>query len=117
MKIVLPALLGLLALIAGPSLAGDADHGKALYAMYCTQCHGIRGDGHGINAPALSVMPRDHTDRGEMSARTDDDLAKAIRDGGKAINKSILMPAWGGNLNDSAINDLIAYLRALCCHH
>ena len=95
--------------------AGDAEHGEALYEMYCTQCHGIQGDGKGINAPQLSVQPRNHTDRSEMSARTDDDLFKAIKEGGQAVNKSVLMPNWDGNLNDEAIGDLVAYLRVLCC--
>lgn len=108
-------ILACLALAGSVQAGGDTRHGKALYEVYCTQCHGLKGNGHGINAPALSVMPRDHTDTGEMSARTDEDLAKAIRDGGKAVNKSVLMPAWGGNLSDGDIQDLVAYLRELCC--
>lgn len=96
-------------------LAADVDHGKLLYETYCTQCHGLSGDGKGINAPHLAVQPRNHTDRGEMSARTDDDLFKAIKEGGQAVNKSILMPNWDGNIDDDGIHDLVAYLRHLCC--
>lgn len=100
-----------------PSLAwaGNAEHGKLAYQTYCTQCHGINGDGKGVNAPHLAVQPRNHTDRGEMSARTDQDLFKAIKEGGQAVNKSILMPNWDGNLSDQEINDLVAYLRQICC--
>ena len=72
--------------------APNAANGKALYQTYCVQCHGVNGDGKGINAPHLSVQPRNHTDRSEMSARTDEDLFKAIKDGGQAVNKSVLMP-------------------------
>ena len=50
-----------------------------------------------------------------MSARTDDDLFKAIKEGGQAVNKSILMPNWDGNMTDAEIHDVVAYLRALCC--
>ncbi|MDZ7784769.1 MAG: hypothetical protein U5K56_18095 [Halioglobus sp.] len=32
----------------------------------------------------MSVQPRDHTDPEEMAARTDEELAKAIKHGGKA---------------------------------
>jgi cytochrome c oxidase cbb3-type subunit 3 len=94
---------------------GDPGHGKDLYEIYCTQCHGVQGNGLGINATSLTVQPRDHTDVGEMSARTDEDLFKAISQGGKAVNKSVLMPAWGRNLSEAEIRDLIAHLRDLCC--
>ncbi|HEX7081546.1 MAG TPA: cytochrome c [Gammaproteobacteria bacterium] len=102
--------------LPGVSLAdGDAERGQALYRIYCTQCHGLQGNGRGVNVPDMAVMPRDHTDRVEMSARTDEDLFKAIQGGGKAVDKSVLMPAWGGNFSDENIRDLVAYLRKLCC--
>lgn len=93
----------------------EADRGKQLYDVYCTQCHGVNADGKGINAAHMSVQPRDHTDTKEMSARTDEELFKVIKHGGKSINKSVLMPIWGGNLNDDDINALVAHLRKLCC--
>ncbi len=105
-----------LALLAGAAHAeGTADRGKELYRIYCTQCHGVQGNGKGVNAATLSVQPRDHTDTGEMSARTDEDLFKAIKHGGKAVNKSVLMPNWNANLGDDDIHSLVAYLRELCC--
>ncbi|HEX6997464.1 MAG TPA: cytochrome c [Gammaproteobacteria bacterium] len=116
----------LLAVLTGASLAGLADtgladgdprQGEALYKVYCTQCHGLEGNGRGVNTPDMAVQPRNHTDRGEMSARTDEDLFKAIQGGGKAVNKSVLMPAWGGNLDEAEIRDLVAYLRELCCEN
>lgn len=115
-RLLLAVLGGSLASITGSSLAdGDPRHGEALYKVYCTQCHGLEGNGRGINTPDMAVLPRNHTDRGEMSARTDADLFKAIQGGGKAVNKSVLMPAWGENLDESDIHDLVAYLRELCC--
>jgi len=111
------AVLAAGALCAGLASADDdAARGQTLYRVYCTQCHGLEGNGRGINTPHMSVQPRDHTDRAEMSARTDDDLFKAIQNGGKAVNKSVLMPAWGGNLSDEDIRALVAYLRELCCN-
>lgn len=97
------------------AVAGDNSRGETLYETYCTQCHGLAGNGKGVNVPHLSVQPRDHTDRAEMSARTDEELFKAIKLGGQAVNKSILMPNWDGNLTDEEIRDLVAYLRRLCC--
>lgn len=105
------------AAFSGHALAADAEAGEHLYQVYCTQCHGINGDGKGINIADMSVLPRDHTDTSEMSARTDAELVKAIKHGGKAVNKSVLMPAWGKNLNDAQVDNLVAYLRQICCEN
>jgi cytochrome c oxidase cbb3-type subunit 3 len=85
-----------------------------IYRTYCTQCHGVQGNGKGINIRDMSVQPRDHTDAHEMSTRSDADLAKAIKEGGVAVNKSVLMPNWGDLLSDEEITDLVAHLRKLC---
>lgn len=95
--------------------AGGAAQGEQLYKVYCVQCHGISGHGDGVNVPALSVQPRNHHDTAEMMARSDEELFKAVKEGGKSINKSNLMPAWGGNLDDNEIHALVSYMRGLCC--
>lgn len=84
------------------------------YKTYCSQCHGSNGDGKGVNARDLSVQPRDHTDAKAMSARSDEHLIKVIREGGRAIDKSILMPEWDETLSAQEIRDLVLYLRELC---
>ena len=89
--------------------------GKQLYQVYCVQCHGITGDGYGINVEDMSVLPKDHTDTKEMITRSDEDLFKAIKYGGKAVSKSVLMPAWEANLNDKQIDAIVVYLRDVCC--
>lgn len=113
-KILLAAAAGWLAVIAAPSVMA-AEQGERLYTMLCVQCHGSNGDGRGVNATHMSVQPRSHIDRGEMMARTDEDLFKVIQQGGSSINKSVLMPAWGINLSSDEIDSLVAYLRVLCC--
>lgn len=103
-------------LLAGTTaVSAEDDRGAVLYEVYCTQCHGLKGNGGGINAAHMSVLPRDHTDTGEMSARTDEELFKVIKHGGKSINKSVQMPIWGGNLTDEDIHALVDHLRSLCC--
>ena len=106
---------GLLALPFAVLADGGEVDGKKLYQALCTQCHGTQGDGKGINAAHMSVQPRSHIDTAEMSTRTDDDLYKVIEQGGKAINKSVLMPAWKDNLSEAQINALVKHLRDLCC--
>lgn len=93
----------------------SSDSGENLYKVYCTQCHGIEGDGYGINVEDMEVLPKDHSDTEEMMSRTDEDLFKAIKHGGKSVDKSVLMPNWDANLSDEQINALVKYLRVLCC--
>ena len=84
------------------------------YKAYCVQCHGMEGNGKGVNIRDMSVQPRDHTDAKAMSARSDDMLFKVIKEGGTSISKSILMPSWEGTFSDEEIKDLVQYLRTLC---
>ena len=106
--LLLPVLLALI-----PSLA-MAESAKDNYHTYCIQCHGMRGDGMGVNIGEMSVQPRDHTDAKAMGGRSDDELFKVIKEGGLSISKSVLMPPWGGTFTDNEIHDLVKYLRTLC---
>jgi len=110
--------IGLLVLTGLPVMAAETSLGHDLYKTYCWQCHGMKGTGNGVNVPDMSVQPRDHTDTKEMSSRSDEELFKAIKEGGQAISKSVLMPPWGENLTDTEIHALVDYLRELCqCQH
>lgn len=50
---------------SGPTTRGPEQAqptgGAAVYAKYCAQCHGDKGDGRGIAAPLLRPAPRDFT--------------------------------------------------------
>ncbi len=92
----------------------QAEIAKDNYQTYCVQCHGLEGDGKGINVADMSTQPRDHTDAKEMSARTDEELFKVIKDGGQSINKSVLMPPWSSILTDDEIKNMVSYLHTLC---
>jgi cytochrome c oxidase cbb3-type subunit 3 len=64
-------------------------------------------------AAALNPKPRDHTAGEHMNGLTDDYLFNLIKNGGGAVDKSRLMPAFGGQLEDRDIRNLIAYIRSL----
>lgn len=114
MKTSILAFTLLAATTGSPALlAADTENGRTLYRGYCAQCHGLEGDGFGVNAPDMEVAPKDHTETKEMQARSDADLFKAIKQGGKAVDKSVLMPNWDANMSDDEIRDLVAYLRIL----
>jgi cytochrome c oxidase cbb3-type subunit 3 len=87
---------------------------STVYDVYCAQCHGLKRNGSGINLPGLSVRPRDHTDTKAMNDTPDEELHKAIKEGGLAVNKSGLMPAWSGVLTDPQIDEMVTYLREVC---
>nr|WP_315254678.1 cytochrome c [uncultured Duganella sp.] len=97
---------------AKPAKADEA-HAIKVYNTYCVQCHGVNRDGNGINAASMAVKPRDHTDTKAMGDTPDDTLFKAIKGGGLAVSKSVLMPKWEGVLNDDEIKELVTYLRVV----
>ena len=96
--------------------AADAEQGKKLYGQFCASCHGLSGKGDGAAAAALNPKPRDHTDKEYMSKMSDAEMLKVIKDGGASIGRSPLMPPWGASLKDEQIQDIIAYVRTLCCN-
>lgn len=91
----------------------DEAHSVKLYNTYCVQCHGVNRDGNGINSASMAVKPRDHTDTKSMGDTPDETLFKAIKGGGLAVSKSILMPKWEGVLTDDDIKELVSYLRVV----
>lgn len=109
----LTGLVILLVAVAAPSSAGSA---KENYRLYCVQCHGVLGNGEGVNwtSGGLTVSPRDHTYAKEMRQLRDEELRLAIAEGGDAVQKSEQMPAWGDVLSKREIQELVRYLRELC---
>lgn len=91
------------------------EQGKKLYEQFCATCHGQSGKGDGPAAAVLEPKLRDHTSKEVMSKLSDDDLFNVIKNGGASVGKSPLMPPWGASLQDDQIQDVIAYIRALCC--
>jgi len=106
-----PVLILLFVLFSSTASATSAEDN---YKNFCWQCHGMTGNGMGLNVQDMSVQPRDHTSAKSMGGRSDSDLFKVIKEGGLAIDKSVLMPPWGDSLSDNEINDLVKYLRELC---
>ncbi len=84
------------------------------YQFYCAQCHGVKGKGNGINAPFLTVPPRDHTKASYLETRSDEQLFTAIKHGGLSVGRAPCMPSWGNTLDDTLIQSLVRYIRELC---
>jgi mono/diheme cytochrome c family protein len=107
------ALLLILLAAAQPAAAQDMAEGKKLYITYCSGCHGESGKGDGAAAASLPVKPTNHTDGVAMNQLPDRFLFEIISKGGQAVGKSPFMPAWGNQLREKQIRDVIAYVRSL----
>lgn len=96
---------------------GDEKAGKEKYTVLCASCHGNSGKGDGPAAAALTPKPRSLADEKYMKTLSNEYLFKIIKNGGASVGKSPLMPAWGGQLKDQDIWNVVAYIRELAESH
>jgi mono/diheme cytochrome c family protein len=101
------------ALPAVDSSSYEQRQGKYLFVKYCAVCHGEQGKGDGFNAYNLNPKPRDFTDAHYMKVLADEKIRQTISGGGRSVNKSPLMPSWGGTISKQEIGYLVSYLRTL----
>lgn len=99
----------------------DARRGEAVYKQGCIACHGAEGKG-ADEASTVFVRPDTFPDftRCDQTTPEPDSAYKAvILHGGHGLGFSQIMPAFGDQLTDQQINDVIAYLRSFChnVHH
>ncbi len=86
----------------------QAEDGKALYDQQCAKCHGQ--DGKGETKMGKKLGAKDYTDAKVQDALKVDAAVKAIKEGLKDGDKTLMKPAEG--LTDDQINGLVAYMRS-----
>ena len=91
--------------------AEQAFDAKGAFGTVCSTCHGPAGAGNGPGAAALNPKPANFGDPAFWQGKTDEELVKAIREGGASVGKSALMPAWGGLYNEAQAKALVAYIK------
>src|SRR5438093_1484988 len=98
-----------------PEVGWLLDNPSQVIDQRCAKCHGKsgHGDGQGLKDLDAGVVPVDWTDKSAMAKWSDGDLAKIIDQGGKALGKSKVMPAYHGKLSPEEIAQLVAYIRSL----
>lgn len=83
--------------VTSPGSAAPADHGKAVFAQYCSACHGAAGEGS--VGPSLQA---------ESSRKNSGEVAAFIKDPKAPMPK--LYPA---PLDDQAVTDVAAFVETL----
>jgi len=84
---------------------------KGAFSTVCATCHGPAGAGDGPGAAALNPKPANFADAAFWAGKTDEELIKAIREGGAAVGLSPLMPAWGGLYDEAKAKALVEYIK------
>jgi len=105
---------------ANVSASDKGATGEGAYMGYCLPCHGMEGKGDGPLAESIAdendgLKPRNFTNADYMSTRTDEELFKVIKFGGKKSGFSEVMPDWGYNFPDADIRGLVKYIRTKLC--
>jgi mono/diheme cytochrome c family protein len=97
--------------------SGGMQSGEGNYMGNCMACHGAAGEGDGPLADSLGgdIKPRNLADANLLSGRTDEFLFEVIKNGGKSVGFSELMPDWGETFDDEAIENLVQYIRSDLC--
>jgi cytochrome c553 len=103
MKRILILTVGLL---AGGLVAVAAD-AKAVFEKDCAKCHGA--DGKGNTKMGQKLGAKDYTDAKVQAEMKDEKAFKAVKEGLKEKDKTLMKPAEG--LTDQEIKDLVAYMR------
>lgn len=81
--------------------------GETLYVAHCASCHGAQGRGDGPAAAGLQPPPADFRQHLQPGVHSDQQIFRWIQ-GGVA---GTAMPAWGNQLSEAEIWQLVGYLR------
>ena len=88
--------------------------GRKVNDQYCDRCHNPESTAERVsNYDNLEVKPHPFTEGDTLNKLSDADLEAIITNGGPALQKSALMPAWGNTLSKSDIQALISFIRAV----
>jgi cytochrome c oxidase cbb3-type subunit 3 len=89
--------------------AVQAQDATQQYEKSCKVCHGPTGKGDGPAGKMLKPPPADFATA--LKGKADADIAKAIKEGGKAVGKSAAMPSFGSKLTDDQIQAIVTYVK------
>ena len=85
------------------------ERGRDRYAIYCTPCHGLVGDGNGVTKRyGMGATPSYHDDR--LRQMAEGEIYNTITNGKQPANN---MPSYADKLIPADRWAVVAYVRAL----
>ena len=100
----------LIILGAGVAFASEPSRVALLYLDQCARCHGDTGAGETPLGKKLHC--KDYSSKQVQALFSDDDALLLIHEG-KQVNGKQTMPSYKGELTDSGMSALLAYVRSL----
>jgi cytochrome c553 len=94
-------------ILAGMALTAGAADAKATYEKECAKCHGT--DGKGDTKMGKKLGAKDYTDAKVQAELKDDKAFKAIKEGLKEGDKTLMKPTEG--VTDDEIKALVAHMK------
>lgn len=91
-----------------PATAASVLHGKRLYAVNCSPCHGSFVDGKHVPGPVGAKLPAVNLAQEYLKVVPDSHFFQFIHFGGMAI-----MPAYGWKLSLEEHWDIVNYIRTV----
>ncbi len=96
-----------------PAMSPEAKAAREKYDTLCVACHGPDGTGNGPAAAALDPKPRNYQDAAWQAKISDEEIAKAIVEGGPAVGLSANMPPNPDLANQpEVVAELVKIVRA-----
>ena len=102
-------VMGVALVIAG-GLSVRATDAKEIYSKDCAKCHGVDGKGKTKMGEKLKV--KDYTDAKVQTEMKDEKMVKAIKEGVKEEGSDKTRMKAFGDLSDTEVKALVAYIRA-----
>lgn len=91
------------------AMPARAEDGKPIFDKNCATCHGPGGKGDGPAGKMLKPPPADLAV--VAKTRSEADIIKVIKEGGKSVGKSPSMPGFKGRLTDDQVQGLVQYVK------
>lgn len=96
-----------------PPLPREQEAGRLPFERYCAFCHGLEGDGAGINAPNLPANVPDLADATVRATRSDAELSEYVTGAARPAGRPLICPPWKVRLSAREIDAVAAYVDRL----
>lgn len=99
--------VGIMAVTLSLAFVAQAEDVKEVYAKECAKCHGA--DGKGDTKMGKKLGAKDYTDAKVQADMKDDKAFKAIKEGMKEGDKTLMKPSEG--ISDDQIKALVNFMK------